>query len=179
MLEKFFNLKQNKTTVRTEVLAGITTFMTMAYILSVNPDILSATGTQNNFYVSVNTTNVFTSTAIRAGTTGPLQDYGGYVSKWMYLAIEQTSIGFLLTIKDKVNNITEQFYCLFPSQSISAPPTPITTIPNMTLDSAFVAGLWNTNIKPFFQVRSINNFSSTASSCDLDYFGIDTKYDRF
>ncbi len=44
MLEKFFNLKQNKTNVRTEVLAGITTFMTMAYILAVNPDILSATG---------------------------------------------------------------------------------------------------------------------------------------
>ena len=44
MLEKFFNLKQNSTTVRTEVMAGITTFMTMAYILAVNPDILSATG---------------------------------------------------------------------------------------------------------------------------------------
>ncbi len=44
MLEKFFNLSGNKTTVKTEVLAGITTFMTMAYILAVNPDILSATG---------------------------------------------------------------------------------------------------------------------------------------
>ena len=44
MIEKFFNLKQNDTSVRTEVMAGITTFMTMAYILAVNPDILSATG---------------------------------------------------------------------------------------------------------------------------------------
>lgn len=44
MIEKFFNLKQNGTSVRTEVMAGITTFMTMAYILAVNPDILSATG---------------------------------------------------------------------------------------------------------------------------------------
>jgi AGZA family xanthine/uracil permease-like MFS transporter len=43
-VEKFFSLKQNGTTVRTEVLAGITTFMTMAYILAVNPGILSATG---------------------------------------------------------------------------------------------------------------------------------------
>ncbi len=43
-MEKFFSLKQNGTTVRTEVLAGITTFMTMAYILAVNPGILSATG---------------------------------------------------------------------------------------------------------------------------------------
>ncbi|MEX2605813.1 MAG: NCS2 family permease [Kiritimatiellia bacterium] len=44
MLASCFKLKENETTVRTEVLAGITTFMTMAYILAVNPDILSATG---------------------------------------------------------------------------------------------------------------------------------------
>lgn len=44
MLEKFFKLKENKTDVKTEVLAGITTFMTMAYILAVNPTILSASG---------------------------------------------------------------------------------------------------------------------------------------
>ena len=43
-MEKFFSLKQNGTNVRTEVLAGLTTFMTMAYILAVNPGILSATG---------------------------------------------------------------------------------------------------------------------------------------
>jgi adenine/guanine/hypoxanthine permease len=44
MLEKIFHLSKNKTNVRTEVLAGITTFMTMAYILVVNPSILSQTG---------------------------------------------------------------------------------------------------------------------------------------
>ncbi len=48
MLEKFFQLKENKTTVRTEILAGITTFMTMAYILAVNPGILSTTGMDKN-----------------------------------------------------------------------------------------------------------------------------------
>jgi len=58
MLEKYFNLKENKTTVKTEVLAGITTFMTMAYILAVNPDILSATGMDKGA--------VFTATAISA-----------------------------------------------------------------------------------------------------------------
>ncbi len=42
MLEKLFRLKENKTDIRTEVLAGITTFMTMAYILAVNPGLLSA-----------------------------------------------------------------------------------------------------------------------------------------
>lgn len=44
MLEKVFKLKENNTTVKTEVIAGITTFMTMAYILAVNPSILSASG---------------------------------------------------------------------------------------------------------------------------------------
>ncbi|HSO86158.1 MAG TPA: NCS2 family permease, partial [Draconibacterium sp.] len=58
MLEKFFNLSGNKTTVKTEVLAGITTFMTMAYILAVNPDILSATGMDKGA--------VFTATALSA-----------------------------------------------------------------------------------------------------------------
>lgn len=43
-MESFFKLKENHTTVRTEILAGLTTFMTMAYILAVNPSILSATG---------------------------------------------------------------------------------------------------------------------------------------
>ena len=44
MLEKAFKLSQHNTTVKTEVMAGITTFMTMAYILAVNPSILSAAG---------------------------------------------------------------------------------------------------------------------------------------
>lgn len=44
MFEKLFKLKENNTDVRTEVMAGITTFMTMAYILAVNPNILSASG---------------------------------------------------------------------------------------------------------------------------------------
>jgi adenine/guanine/hypoxanthine permease len=58
MLDKYFKLKENKTTVRTEVIAGITTFMTMAYILAVNPDILSATGMDKGA--------VFTATALSA-----------------------------------------------------------------------------------------------------------------
>lgn len=44
MFEKIFKLKQNNTTVKTEIAAGITTFVTMAYILAVNPNILSAAG---------------------------------------------------------------------------------------------------------------------------------------
>lgn len=44
MLEKIFKLKENGTNVKTEVVAGITTFMTMAYILAVNPSILSSAG---------------------------------------------------------------------------------------------------------------------------------------
>ncbi len=44
MLEKVFKLKENNTTVKTEVIAGITTFMTMAYILAINPRILADSG---------------------------------------------------------------------------------------------------------------------------------------
>jgi AGZA family xanthine/uracil permease-like MFS transporter len=44
MLEKLFKLKENNTDIKTEVVAGVTTFMTMAYILAVNPSILSASG---------------------------------------------------------------------------------------------------------------------------------------
>ncbi|MBO4494209.1 MAG: NCS2 family permease [Ruminococcus sp.] len=44
MLEKIFKLKERGTNIKTEIAAGITTFMTMAYILAVNPSILSATG---------------------------------------------------------------------------------------------------------------------------------------
>ena len=57
-LEKFFKLKEHKTNVKTEILAGFTTFMTMAYILVVNPDILSKTGMDKGA--------VFTTTAIAA-----------------------------------------------------------------------------------------------------------------
>ena len=48
MLEKFFKLKENNTTVKTEIAAGVTTFMTMAYILAVNPSILSEAGMNAN-----------------------------------------------------------------------------------------------------------------------------------
>ena len=44
MLEKLFHLKENGTTVKTELIAGITTFITMVYILALNPSILSASG---------------------------------------------------------------------------------------------------------------------------------------
>lgn len=56
--EKFFHLKENHTNVKTEILAGITTFMTMAYILAVNPNILSSTGMDHGA--------VFTATALAA-----------------------------------------------------------------------------------------------------------------
>lgn len=48
MLENIFKLKENGTNVKTEVIAGITTFMTMAYILAVNPSMLSAAGMDTN-----------------------------------------------------------------------------------------------------------------------------------
>ena len=55
-LEKVFHLSENHTDVKTEVIAGITTFMTMAYILAVNPNILSDAGMDRGA--------VFTATAL-------------------------------------------------------------------------------------------------------------------
>ena len=55
-LEKIFHLKEHNTDIKTEIMAGITTFMTMAYILAVNPNILSATGMDRGA--------VFTATAL-------------------------------------------------------------------------------------------------------------------
>ena len=57
-LDKFFHLKENKTDVKTEIMAGITSFMTMAYILAVNPNILAASGMDRGA--------VFTATALSA-----------------------------------------------------------------------------------------------------------------
>lgn len=57
-LDKFFHLSENKTDVKTEIMAGITSFMTMAYILAVNPNILSAAGMDHGA--------VFTATAVAA-----------------------------------------------------------------------------------------------------------------
>ena len=57
-LDKIFHLKENHTDVKTEVMAGITTFMTMAYIRAVNPNILSASGMDRG--------SVFTATALSA-----------------------------------------------------------------------------------------------------------------
>ena len=44
LMERIFHLSESHTTVKTEIMAGITTFMTMAYILAVNPSIMSTTG---------------------------------------------------------------------------------------------------------------------------------------
>ena len=58
MLDKYFKITENKSTLRTEIIAGITTFMTMVYILAVNPSILSAAGMDKDA--------VFTATALSA-----------------------------------------------------------------------------------------------------------------
>ncbi len=60
-MEKFFQLKEHRTSVRTEVVAGITTFMTMAYIIFVNPDILGKAGMDQGA--------VMTATILAAGLT--------------------------------------------------------------------------------------------------------------
>ena len=69
-LDKIFHLKENHTDVKTEVMAGITTFMTMAYILAVNPNILSASGMDRGA--------VFTATAL-----------SGFIAAWMLALLSE------------------------------------------------------------------------------------------
>ena len=66
MLEKFFKLKENKTDVKTEIMAGITTFMTMAYILAVNPSILGDAGMDKNAVLIATALASFIGTALMA-----------------------------------------------------------------------------------------------------------------
>ena len=66
MLEKFFHLKENRTDVKTEIMAGITTFMTMAYILAVNPNILSAAGMDSKAVLIATALASFIATALMA-----------------------------------------------------------------------------------------------------------------
>lgn len=68
MLEKFFNLKENGTTVKTEVIAGLTTFFTMAYIIVVNPNVLTFKGIPGleNMFSQAIWNGVFFATCISA-----------------------------------------------------------------------------------------------------------------
>lgn len=61
-MDRFFKLKEHGTSVRTEIIAGLTTFMTMAYILAVNPNVLTAFGK-----TGMDWTAVFLATAVAAG----------------------------------------------------------------------------------------------------------------
>jgi xanthine/uracil permease len=65
-MEKFFKLKENGTDVKTEVIAGITTFMTMAYILAVNPNILADAGMDRGAVFTATAVAAFVGTALMA-----------------------------------------------------------------------------------------------------------------
>ena len=65
-LEKLFHLKEHHTDVKTEIMAGITTFMTMAYILAVNPNILSASGMDRGAVFTATALSSFIATCLMA-----------------------------------------------------------------------------------------------------------------
>lgn len=66
MIEKIFKLKENKTNARTEVIGGVTTFMTMAYILAINPAMLSAAGMDGTAVLMATCLAAFIGTAAMA-----------------------------------------------------------------------------------------------------------------
>lgn len=65
-LEKLFHLKENNTDLKTEVIAGVTTFMTMAYILAVNPNILAGAGMDRGAVFTATALSAFIATCIMA-----------------------------------------------------------------------------------------------------------------
>ena len=65
-LDRIFHLKENHTSVRTEIMAGITTFMTMAYILAVNPGIMSAAGMDKGALLTATALAAFIGTILMA-----------------------------------------------------------------------------------------------------------------
>ena len=71
MLERLFKLREHGTSVRTELIAGVTTFLTMSYIIFVNPDILSTTGMDRNA--------VFVATCLAAALGSIVM---GFVANW-------------------------------------------------------------------------------------------------
>lgn len=74
MFEKLFKLKEHGTKVRTEIVAGITTFMTMAYIIFVNPDILSAAIDTPNAFTAIMTATIL-SAAVTTILMGLVTNY--------------------------------------------------------------------------------------------------------
>ena len=77
MLDKFFKLSEKGTTVKTEILAGVTTFLAMAYILAVNPAMLGETG--------MSVQGVFLATAIASAV--PLLWDLLQTIQWLYLLV--------------------------------------------------------------------------------------------
>src|SRR5262245_55774312 len=71
MFERLFKLSEHNTTVRTELVAGLTTFLTMSYIIFVNPDILSTTG--------MNRDAVFVATCVAAALGTAIM---AFVANW-------------------------------------------------------------------------------------------------
>ena len=66
MLEKLFKLKENNTNIKTEVIGGLTTFMTMAYILAVNPSMLAETGMDKTAVLMATSLAAFIGTLVMA-----------------------------------------------------------------------------------------------------------------
>ena len=77
MFEKVFKLSEHQTTVKTEVMAGITTFMTMAYILAVNPSILGSTGMDPTAVLLATALASFIGTACMAFMESQKPEMGG------------------------------------------------------------------------------------------------------
>ena len=133
MLEKIFHLKENHTDVKTELMAGVTTFMTMAYILAVNPSILSASGMDANAVLIATSLASFVGTAdgsagqlsVRSGSRHGLNAYFSYTVvltmgySWQ-LALMAVFVEGIIFIVLSLTNVREAIFNAIPMTLKSA-----------------------------------------------------------
>ena len=104
-MEKFFKLKAHNTDVKTEVVAGITTFMSMAYILAVNPNILGATGMPSGA--------VFTATAIASAVATILMGLIANLPFAVYEHMDHLLLAQYLHILHVYNPCHQQYHLFY------------------------------------------------------------------
>ena len=100
-MEKFFKLKEKNTSVKTEILAGLTTFLAMAYILGVNPAILGDTG--------MDKASVFLATALSAGVASIIMPI--ILSLW--LLVWASTLYLPTQSVDKWDSVGQLLYVLY------------------------------------------------------------------
>ena len=156
-LEKLFHLKENHTDVKTEIMAGITTFMTMAYILAVNPNILSAAGMDRGAVFNATALSSFIATCLMALLSNYpfVLAHGGTILLSAYL---DSKMIFLIVMGVLFAGVLQKIYEKVRVHSAGKiPANGMVTVPRMIACMVIfwlsVAALVNNSYNPFIYFR--------------------------